>query len=116
MIDNDLSGTEWYRTYLNNNAENDRQARVMYETIQLFINCFIAITAAIAVANVFNTLTSSIILRRREFATLKSMGMEDRAFWRMIALECASYAPARAHHWPRARRRGDVHGLPGDEP
>lgn len=92
MIDNDLSGTEWYRTYLNNNAENVRQARVMYETIQLFINCFIAITTAIAVANVFNTLANSIILRRREFAMLKSIGMGNRAFWRMIALECASYA------------------------
>lgn len=92
MIDSDLSGTEWYRTYLNNNAENVRQARVMYETIQLFINCFIAITTAIAVANVFNTLTNSIILRRREFAMLKSIGMGNRAFWRMIALECASYA------------------------
>lgn len=92
MIDSDLSGTEWYRTYLNNNAENDRQARVMYETIQLFINCFIAITTAIAVANVFNTLANSIILRRREFAMLKSIGMGNRAFWRMIALECASYA------------------------
>lgn len=92
MIDSDLSGTEWYRTYLNNNAENDRQARIMYETIQLFINCFIAITTAIAVANVFNTLANSIILRRREFAMLKSIGMGNRAFWRMIALECASYA------------------------
>lgn len=92
MIESDLSGTEWYRTYLNNNAENDRQARVMYETIQLFINCFIAITTAIAVANVFNTLVNSIILRRREFAMLKSIGMGNRAFWRMIALECASYA------------------------
>lgn len=92
MIDNDLSGTEWYRTYLNNNAENVRQARVMYETIQLFINCFIAITTAIAVANVFNTLANSIILRRREFAMPKSIGMGNRAFWRMIALECASYA------------------------
>lgn len=92
MIDSDLSGAEWYQTYLNNNAENVRQARVMYETIQLFINCFIAITTAIAVANVFNTLTNSIILRRREFAMLKSIGMGNRAFWRMIALECASYA------------------------
>ena len=92
MIDSDLSGAEWYRMYLNNNAENVRQARVIYETIQLFINCFIAITTAIAVANVFNTLTNSIILRRREFAMLKSIGMGNRAFWRMIALECASYA------------------------
>lgn len=92
IIASDLSGSAWYRTHLSNNAENVRTTRLMAETVQLFIACFIAITAAIAVANVFNTLTSSIILRRREFATLKSMGMEDRAFWKMIALECASFA------------------------
>lgn len=92
IIAGDLSGSAWYRTHLSNNAENVRTTRLMAETVQLFIACFIAITAAIAVANVFNTLTSSIILRRREFATLKSMGMEDRAFWKMIALECASFA------------------------
>lgn len=85
-------GTEWYRTFLSNNAERVRTARLMSETVQLFINCFILITGAIAVANVFNTLTNSIILRRREFAMLKSVGMGPRAFWRMIALECLSYA------------------------
>lgn len=74
------------------NADNVRTSKLMAETVQLFINCFIAITGAIAVANVFNTLTNSIILRRREFAMLKSIGMGKRAFWRMIALECLSYA------------------------
>ena len=87
-----ITGSEWYRTYLTNNAENARAERLIGETVQLFINCFILITGAIAVANVFNTLTNSIILRRREFAMLKSIGMGQRAFWRMIALECFSYA------------------------
>lgn len=91
-IDSELNGPEWYRTYLSNNAEDVRNARLMAETVQLFINCFIFITGAIAVANVFNTLTNSIILRRREFAMLKSIGMGNRAFWKMIALECLSYA------------------------
>ena len=87
-----ITGSEWYRTYLTNNAEDARAKRLIGETVQLFINCFILITGAIAVANVFNTLTNSIILRRREFAMLKSIGMGQRAFWRMIALECFSYA------------------------
>lgn len=91
-IDDELKGPEWYRTYLSNNAEDVRNAQLMAETVQLFINCFIFITGAIAVANVFNTLTNSIILRRREFAMLKSIGMGNRAFWKMIALECLSYA------------------------
>ena len=92
IIADKITGSEWYRTYLTNNAENARAKRLIGETVQLFINCFILITGAIAVANVFNTLTNSIILRRREFAMLKSIGMGQRAFWRMIALECFSYA------------------------
>ena len=92
LLNSELSGPEWYRTNLMDNAENVRTSKLMAETVQLFINCFIAITGAIAVANVFNTLSNSIILRRREFAMLKSIGMGNRAFWRMIALECLSYA------------------------
>lgn len=92
IIADKITGSEWYRTYLTNNAEDARAKRLIGETVQLFINCFILITGAIAVANVFNTLTNSIILRRREFAMLKSIGMGQRAFWRMIALECFSYA------------------------
>lgn len=53
---------------------------------------FSVITMLIALANVFNTLTNSIILRTREFAVLRSVGMGERAFGRMIAYECASYA------------------------
>ena len=48
--------------------------------------------ALIAVANVFNTLANGIILRTREFAALRSIGMGNRAFARMLAYECASYA------------------------
>ncbi len=92
VIESELTGGEWYRTWLSNNAEDIRANRVMYETVQLFINCFIAVTGTIAVANVFNTLANSIMLRRREFAMLKSVGMGGRSFWRMISLECLSYA------------------------
>lgn len=66
--------------------------RLAFQTIQVFILCFTVIMALIAVANVFNTLTNSIILRMREFAVLKSVGMGDRAFARMLVCECASYA------------------------
>ena len=54
--------------------------------------CFSIIMALIAVANVFNTLANSIILRTREFAVLKSVGMGNRAFARMLTYECVSYA------------------------
>ena len=67
-------------------------SRLVVQTIQVFILCFTVIMALIAVANVFNTLTNSILLRTREFAVLKSVGMGDRAFARMLVCECASYA------------------------
>ena len=126
VIESELTGGEWYRTWLSNNAEDIRANRVMYETVQLFINCFIAVTGTIAVANVFNTLANSIMLRRREFAMLKSVGMGGRAFWRMISLECLSYAwrglalrpgPGRRRHLPHLPRhehrlRGLAFSLP----
>ena len=67
------------------------QSRLVMQTIQVFMLCFTAIMVLIAVANVFNTLTNSIILRTREFAVLKSAGMGNRAFVKMLVCECASY-------------------------
>ncbi|MCF2620680.1 ABC transporter permease [Collinsella tanakaei] len=75
-----------------NVAQGKLQARLMATTVNTFIYCFAVITGLIAVANVFNTLANALILRRREFAMLKSIGMGNRAFRRMIAYECASYA------------------------
>ena len=75
-----------------NVAQGKLQARLMATTVNTFIYCFAVITGLIAVANVFNTLANALILRQREFAMLKSVGMGNRAFRRMIAYECASYA------------------------
>ena len=77
---------------VNDITESTRQNRLVMQAIQLFVLCFSVITALIAVANVFNTLANSIILRTREFAVLRSTGMGNRAFARMLAYECASYA------------------------
>ena len=75
-----------------NLAESAQQERLMATAVNTFIYCFAAITGLIAVTNVFNTLANALMLRRREFAVLRSVGMGDRAFRRMIAYECASYA------------------------
>ena len=42
-------------------------------------------------ANVFNTVTNSLILRRREFAVMKSVGLSNRQFRAMVAEECAAW-------------------------
>lgn len=73
-------------------AEALRQNRAMLFTVQVFLCCFAAIMATIAVANVFNTIASGMMLRTREFAVLRSAGMGERDFRLMIGLECADYA------------------------
>jgi putative ABC transport system permease protein len=45
----------------------------------------------IAIANVFNTISTNIKLRRRELAMLRSVGMSDLNFNKMMRFECAFY-------------------------
>lgn len=88
-----LEGTAGYASLSGYNlAEMARQARAMELTANVFLYCFVAITLAISVANVFNTIASGLMLRTREFATLQSAGMGRRDFRRMIFLECADVA------------------------
>ena len=86
----DLPGTTSLGT--TNLVAQQRDARAMSFTVQVFLVCFAAILALIAVANVFNTIASGMMLRSREFAALRSAGMGERAFRRMILVECADYA------------------------
>ena len=59
--------------------------------IQIFLYGFIVLISAIGVSNIFNTISTNINLRRREFANLKSIGMTDKQFKRMLDLECIFY-------------------------
>lgn len=57
----------------------------------VFSYIFIVMISLIAIANVFNTISTNIKLRRRELAMLRSVGMSDRSFNRMMRYECAFY-------------------------
>jgi putative ABC transport system permease protein len=57
----------------------------------VFAYTFIIMISLIAVANVFNTISTNIKLRRRELAMLRSVGMSDRDFNKMMRFECALY-------------------------
>ena len=71
--------------------ENSQSSQDFATVINTFSYAFAAILALVAVANVFNTLVSSLILRRREFAVLQSVGMSRRAIRRMVAWECVRF-------------------------
>ncbi len=55
--------------------------------INIFLYGFITVISLIGVTNIFNTITTSMSLRKREFAVLKSIGMTSKEFNRMINLE-----------------------------
>ncbi len=66
--------------------------------VNLFSAVFILMISLIAVANVFNTISTNIKLRRREFAMLRSVGMSDSDFNKMMRFECILYG-ARTMLW-----------------
>ena len=63
----------------------------MQLVVDVFKYSFLAIVVLIGVTNIFNVLASSIELRRREFAVLKSIGMTKKEFNKMINLETLFY-------------------------
>lgn len=59
--------------------------------IKVFSYGFITLISLISVANVFNTVTTNVALRRRDYAMLRSMGMSTKGMNRMSNLECLIY-------------------------
>ncbi len=68
--------------------QNARNVILMFEII---IYGFIIVAALIGITNIFNTITTNIALRAKEFAVLKSVGMTEKEFNHMIRLESIMY-------------------------
>jgi putative ABC transport system permease protein len=59
--------------------------------MSVFTYGFIVLITAICMANIFNTISTSIALRKREFAMLKSVGMTPKGFSKMLNYESLFY-------------------------
>lgn len=68
----------------------DQNRNVLF-IVNLFTYVFVVMISLIATANVFNTISTNIRLRRRELAMLRSVGMSDRDFNKMMGFECIFY-------------------------
>ena len=72
--------------------DRDRQNNRMFIlVINVFSYGFILLIGVISIANVFNTISTNIILRRKEFAMLRSVGISEKGFQRMLNYECLIY-------------------------
>ena len=69
-------------------VENERNMLLM---VNVFTYGFIALISLVAAANVFHTISTNLMLRRREFGVLTSVGMSRKGFRRMLNYECLLY-------------------------
>ncbi|MCH1983952.1 FtsX-like permease family protein [Ruminococcus sp. OA3] len=76
---------------LYNVSEMLEENRSMIFIANVFTYVFVIMISLIAIANVFNTISTNIKLRRRELAMLRSVGMSERDFQKMMNFECAFY-------------------------
>ena len=72
-------------------TEAQRQSKSIVTIIKVFSYGFIALISLICVANVFNTISTNVALRRRDYAMLRSMGMTQKGMNRMSDFECLIY-------------------------
>ena len=83
-IDEALNGVSYN---LNNLEENVKMMNNLFTLIGIFLYGFIIVITLIGMTNIFNTITTNMELRRQEFAMLKSVGMTNKEFNKMIRLE-----------------------------
>lgn len=84
-----LNGGQTYAVYNVEKMANMYNAMTL--VISIFAYGFIIVISLIGVTNIFNTITTNMRLRSKEFAMLKSIGMTKREFNRMIRLESLFY-------------------------
>ncbi len=72
-------------------TESVQTQKSLLFTVDVFAYGFIILISLIAAANVFNTISTGFLLRRREFAVLSSVGMSPKDLDRMLRLECLMY-------------------------
>lgn len=75
-------------------ADNEDTLEVMNTfvfVLQVFVYGFIVLITLITIANIINTISASIRLRKKEFAMLKSVGTTPKGFRKTVSLESAFY-------------------------
>ena len=87
-----LSENDFGGTYVGDCVDSLQTMNTVIFVIQVFVYGFITLISLITVANIINTVSTNIALRRKEFAMLKSVGTTPKGFSKMISLESVFYA------------------------
>lgn len=82
---------EFAGTAVHNVAKEGDGMRRIILVAEIFLYGFISVITLIGVTNIFNTISTNMLLRSKEFAMLRSVGMTKKEFHRMIRLESLLY-------------------------
>lgn len=74
-----------------NNIDNNRRDKTSTLLVKILMYGFVIVVSLIGSVNIINTLTTNIILRKRELAGLKSIGLTQKGLRKMIILEGILY-------------------------
>lgn len=73
--------------YYNNIKENTKMESNLILAVKILMYGFISLVTLIGVTSVFNTISTSIALRKKEFAILRSIGLTKNGFNKMLFFE-----------------------------
>ena len=95
MLEKKLNGVmesngilEYYLFNIHSAARTERNRNIF---LGVLVYGFITLITLICIANIFNTVSTNIALRRKEFAMLRSVGMTPGSFLKMIRYESVFY-------------------------
>ncbi len=80
-------GTKFEFFSYHNIAEDMKMQRNLILVLKILLYGFIGLVTLIGVTSVFNTINTNIMLRRKEFAMLRSMGLTPSGFNRILCFE-----------------------------
>ena len=77
--------------YVENKDREYRTSKILIRLIRIFLYGIMIIISVVGLTNIFNTVSTSISLRMREYAIFKSIGMDSKQFNKMVRLESLFY-------------------------
>lgn len=69
------------------NSEDNRSQEELWGVVNVFVYGFIIMITLIGIVNVINTISLNILLKKKEFGTLGTIGMDKKQLYRMVILE-----------------------------
>lgn len=90
-VKNIFDTNDFGNAYIADLIEQFQMMNTIVFIMQVFVYGFIALITLITLFNIINTISNSTMLRKKEFAMFKSVGITPRGFNKMIVLESAFY-------------------------